>query len=75
MIILDTVHQKWVQQTRLIPKHLLIYLEEESVISLLNSYLNLNFDVIHAATNHRYVDNNDISLVNLGPIASFSKYK
>ena len=48
---------------------------EDSVISLLNSYLELNFDVLHAATNNRYVDGNDIRLVNLGPIALFSVYK
>ena len=48
---------------------------EDSVISLLNSYLELNFDVLHAATNNRYVDGNDIRLVNLGPIALFSYYK
>ena len=48
---------------------------EDSVISLLNSYLELNFDVLHAADNNRYVDGNDIKLVNLGPIALFSNYK
>ena len=48
---------------------------EDSVISLLNSYLELNFDVLQAATNNRYVDANDIRLVNLGPIALFSNYK
>ena len=48
---------------------------ENSVISLLNSYLELNFDVLHAATNKRYVDANDIRLVKLGPIALFSIYK
>ena len=48
-----------------------MYLEK----NLLNSYLELNFDVIDAATNNRYADDNDIKLVNLGPIASFSKYK
>ena len=48
---------------------------EDSVISLLNSYLELNFDVSHAATCNRYVDNNDIRLVTLGPIALFSDYK
>ena len=48
---------------------------EDSVISLLNSYLELNFDVLHAATNNRYVDGNDIRLVNLGPISLFSNYK
>ena len=48
---------------------------EDSVISLLNSYLELNFDVLHAVNNDRYVDANDIRLVNLGPIALFSNYK
>ena len=48
---------------------------EDSVISLLNSYLELNFDVLQAATNNRYVDANDIRLVNLGPIALFSNFK
>ena len=42
---------------------------------MLNSYLELNFDVIHAGTNDRYVDGNKIRLVNLGPTALFSKYK
>ena len=48
---------------------------EDSVISLLNSYIELNFDVLHAATNNRYADGNDIRLVNLGPISLFSNYK
>ena len=48
---------------------------EDSVFSLLNSYLELNFDVLHAGTNNRYVDGNNIRLVNLGPIALFSNYK
>ena len=48
---------------------------EDSVISLLNSYLELNFDVLHVRTNNRYADGNDIRLVNLGPIALFSNYK
>ena len=47
----------------------------DSVISLLNSYLELNFDVLHAVTNNRYADGNDIKLVNLGPIALFSNYR
>ena len=42
---------------------------------MLNSYLQLNFDVFHAATNNRYVVGNDIRLINLGPIALFSNYK
>ena len=48
---------------------------EDSVISLLNSYLELTFDVLHAGTKNRYVDGNNIRLVNLGPIALFSNYK
>ena len=48
---------------------------EDSVISLLNSYLELDYDVLHAGTNNRYVDGNNIRLVNLGPIALFSNYK
>ena len=48
---------------------------EDSVISLLNSYLDLNFDVVHAATNNRYVDGNDIGLNNLCPISLFSIFK
>ena len=42
---------------------------------MLNNYLELNFDVLHAATNNRYVDGKDIRLVNLGPIALISNYK
>ena len=48
---------------------------EDSVVSLLNSYIELNFDVLHAATGNRYADGNDIKLVNLGPVAFFSNYK
>ena len=48
---------------------------EDSVISLLKSYLELNFDVLQAANGNRYADDNDIRLVSLGPIASFSNYK
>ena len=48
---------------------------EDSVISLLNSYLELDFDVLHAGTNNRYVDGDNIRLVNLGPIALLSNFK
>ena len=48
---------------------------EDSVISLLNSSLEINFDVLHAVNNDRYVDANYVRLVNLGPIALFSNYK
>ena len=42
---------------------------------MLNSYIELNFDVLRADNSNRYVDANDIRLVNLGPIALFSNYK
>ena len=42
---------------------------------MLYSYLELNFDVLHAATGNRYVENNVIRLVNLGPIVLFSIYE
>ena len=48
---------------------------EDSVISLLNSYLDLNFEVIKIADDSRYGNGNDIRLVNLGPIALFSNSK
>ena len=48
---------------------------EDSVISLLNSYLELNFNVLRADNSNRNLDGNDIRLVNLGPIALFSNYK
>ena len=42
---------------------------EDSVMSLLNSYLELSFGVLHAATGNRLVDIFDIRLAFLGPIA------
>ena len=48
---------------------------ENSVISLLNSYFDINFDVTQTATNNRYIDNIDIGLVKSGSIALFSKYR
>ena len=33
---------------------------EDSVISLLNSYIEINFDVLKAATSNRYADGDDI---------------
>ena len=41
----------------------------------MNSYLDLNFEVIKKADNSRYGNGNDIRLVNLGPIALFSNFK
>ena len=48
---------------------------EDSVISLLNSYLDLNFEVIKRVDNSRYANGNDIRLVNLGAIVLFSNFK
>ena len=48
---------------------------EDSVIGLLKSFLGLKFEVIKKADDSRYVNGNDIKLVNLGPIALFSKFK
>ena len=48
---------------------------EDSVISLLNSYFALSFEVIKRADNSRYANGNDIRRVNLGPIALFSNFK
>ena len=47
---------------------------EDSVISLLNSYVDLNFDVVHAVTINRYADGVDINLLSLGLLALFSNY-
>ena len=40
-----------------------------------NRELDLNFDVVHAASSNRHADNIVINLVNLGSIALFSNYK
>ena len=42
---------------------------------MVKSYLDLNFDVLHAATNNRYVDADDIWLINLAVIALFKNYR
>ena len=47
----------------------------ESLISLLKSFLDLNFDLLDAATNNRYVDGDDIRLINLAKSALFSNFK
>ena len=39
---------------------------------MLNSFFDLNFDVLHAATGNRYADGVDIRLVILGPISLYS---
>ena len=48
----------------------------DSVNSLLNSFLDVSFDVFHAANpDNRYADGDDIRLVNFGPSGLFSNYK
>ena len=47
----------------------------DSAIGLKGSLLRLNADVLHAATNNRYIDGDDIRLENEGPIALFSNCK
>ena len=48
---------------------------EDSNISFLNSYLDLNFGVTKKADNSRYGNGIDIRVVNLGPIALFSIFR
>ena len=50
-------------------------LRENSIISLINSYLDLNFEVIKKADISRYRNGKDIRLVNLGSIALFSNFR
>ena len=47
----------------------------DSVNGLKRILLRLNADVLHAASNNRYIFGDDIRLVNEGPIALFSSYK
>ena len=42
---------------------------------MLNSYLDVNFEVVKRVDNSRYANGNYIRLVNLGPIALFSNFK
>ena len=48
---------------------------EGFVVSLLNSCLDLNFEVIKKADDSMYGNGDEIRLVNLGPIALFSNFK
>ena len=48
---------------------------EHSLISLLKSYIDLNFDVLNAATKNRYADADDIWLINLASIDLFSNFR
>ena len=47
----------------------------DSAISLLDRYLDLYFGVLHAATDNRDAEVNDIRLVNLGSIALVCTYR
>ena len=47
----------------------------DSLNSFSGSLIRTNFDVLHAATNNRYIDGEDTRLVNEGPIALFSNYR
>ena len=47
---------------------------EDSVISLLNSYFDLNSENVKKANDSRYGKGKDIKLVNVGPIALFSNF-
>ena len=48
---------------------------EDSVFSLINSYLELNFEVIKIADISRYAKSDDMRLINLASIALFSIFK
>ena len=49
---------------------------QDTALSLKDSYLEFDFSVTHRAGAHdRYVDNDHIGLVKLGPVALFSKYR
>ena len=68
--------QRHLQYTLLILKYIHIDIpREDSVVSLLNSYLDLNFEVIKRADTSRNANGNDIRLVNLAPIALFTNFK
>ena len=42
---------------------------------MLNSYLELNFEIVKKSDNSRYANGDDIRLTNVGPIALFSIFK
>ena len=48
---------------------------EYSVLFVLNSYHELNFDVLHPAIWNKYANKFDKRLFNMGPIGLFSEYK
>ena len=65
---------KLIQKVLLFLKYLSKY-QEKKCFFIVKSYIELYFDALHAVTDNRYVDGNDIRLVILGVTALFSKYK
>ena len=55
-------------------RHLLL-LKGDSVNFFLNSYFDLNFEVLRKTDNSRYANGTDITLGNLGSIGLFSNFK
>ena len=47
---------------------------KDSIYSLLNSYLDLNFEVIEKVDDNIYGVDNDTRIVKLGPIVFYSKF-
>ena len=48
---------------------------KKSVISLINSFIELNYEVVRANDNNRYAERRDIKVVNVGLVAFFSNYE
>ena len=48
---------------------------EDYIFILLNSYIDLFFEVVKRTNNSRFATGNDIRLVNLGPIVLFNNFK
>lgn len=48
---------------------------EDAYICLQNSYITVDFEVVKNADDTRYADNDQIALINLGPVALFSEAK
>ena len=62
LIVYDIHHRIYWQEILTVSQTYFYIHREDSVISLtLNNYLDLIFDVIHAAASGRYVDGNDIN--------------
>ena len=75
MVILGIHHQKLAQKNTANSQIYNNIPRGDSLISLLGSCLRANFDVSNAATKNRYLDGDDIRVVNEGPIAVFSSFR